>query len=396
MARVRMHRILGFFGLPVLSVLLAFACKEASTEPTDDDSERVGSEGESCVRAADCAEGLACFGNVCSTNFEPMDDAGTGTKGQLGESCTSSVDCEISLSCIDNVCSNTASSGRGSAGESCAARRDCAAGLACINQTCAPPDDPDAGGPPDEVRGQRGESCRTRLDCETGLACVAGVCVIGDFDIEPTENECVLVQCREPTDCCPAPPTTCPSYRMLCDMDPVTYATYCTYWDLYCVCTDEQWDCVDDKCKAVVTCDDLTPCPGTLVCDDGECVQCVSSDDCAEGQSCVNATCTASCEIDEECPIFNACQNGGCVEVGCQTDRECVAFTKSVLATCGADGDCVQPCSSDFECSSPTNFTYRVCLNGTCVDSGCETDEECRIRLAVTAASGDEAECRPK
>jgi hypothetical protein len=110
----------------------------------------------------------------------------------------------------------------------------------------------------------------------------------------------------------------------------------------------------------------------------------------------VNNTCTASCEIDEECPIFSACQNGGCVEVGCQTDRECVAYTKSVLATCGTDGTCVQPCSSDFECSSPTNFTYRVCQDGTCVDSGCDTDEECRIRLAVTAASGNEAECRPK
>jgi hypothetical protein len=111
------------------------------------------------------------------------------------------------------------------------------------------------------------------------------------------------------------------------------------------------------------------------------------------GQTCKDSLCVAGCELDEECPRFNRCEDGACLEVGCVTDRECVAATGSALSTCVAT-ECRQPCETDLECAAVVGFNFRGCVGGFCEDLGCETDEECRIRLSIPQTSGDEAECR--
>jgi hypothetical protein len=56
--------------------------------------------------------------------------------------------------------------------------------------------------------------------------------------------------------------------------------------------------------------------------------------------------------------------------------------------------ECRQPCETDLECAAVVGFNFRGCVGGFCEDLGCETDEDCRIRLSIPQTSGDEAECR--
>jgi hypothetical protein len=84
---------------------------------------------------------------------------------------------------------------------------------------------------------------------------------------------------------------------------------------------------------------------------------------------------------------------------GCKTNRECVAYTSSVLSTCDtATGGCKTPCSNDLECSNATTGAVgkSICVNGYCADSGCETDEECKIWFQKQFGRTRYAECRAK
>ena len=51
-------------------------------------------------------------------------------------------------------------------------------------------------------------------------------------------------------------------------------------------------------------------------------------------QQCVDGACTSGCKHNEQCPLFNECQSGECVEVGCKSARECYFATKNPLSEC--------------------------------------------------------------
>jgi hypothetical protein len=87
---------------------------------------------------------------------------------------------------------------------------------------------------------------------------------------------------------------------------------------------------------------------------------------------------------DGDCPAFNRCNNGGCVESGCQTDRECVAYTRHVDATCGGDGKCIVPCQTDLECGNPADYSFYSCISGSCTYTGCSTDKDCELSWYYT------------
>ena len=76
--------------------------------------------------------------------------------------------------------------------------------------------------------------------------------------------------------------------------------------------------------------------------------------------------------------MLNACQSGRCVDVGCQSDRECVFASKSPISRC-VDKACVTPCQSDSQCALP----QQGCVSGSCAFVGCETDQECRVAREV-------------
>jgi hypothetical protein len=72
---------------------------------------------------------------------------------------------------------------------------------------------------------------------------------------------------------------------------------------------------------------------------------------------------------------------------------ECIAVTQNVQATCG-DSKCSVPCQTDLECGNPMSYNFLACVSGTCVNVGCESDEQCRIMMGLSPGSNIEAECR--
>jgi hypothetical protein len=313
---------------------------------------------------------------------------GPGT-GEQGQSCASNADCVSGLVCFSNICveeGDEPSVQLGEVGESCQSRSDCQQGLQCISNLCT--DEP----PPEDALGKRGESCETRSDCEAGLTCIENTCVIDDFGLDQTDKICVSVACSEPADCLTQyTPEMCETLEAECTAE-TPILTSCDLRRMYCIANN--WECTGaGACAFTGSCTSQSgsyTCPTSVsgnVCDSDtdECVQCVNAVDCGANQDCVENKCVTTCHVKEDCPFFYTCDDGACVETGCETDRECVAWTYNALATCDADsGDCTEPCQTDAECDSAFNYSFRACVEGTCQDVGCDTDEECRIRGGST------------
>lgn len=221
------------------------------------------------------------------------------------------------------------------------------------------------------VFSQKGETCERSADCATGLACQSHVCVEVNIALTATSNECVAIECRSVDDCC-----SNSSNPDLCK---------------------EQARCQEDSCVQVRTCQDAYyDCYSGDQCVNGLCVECAIDDDCGFNQACSENRCVAACQRDSDCWLFQACQNGTCAEVGCKSDRECIASTGNAQALC-RDSECTVPCATNLECANLSNFNFEACINSVCTSLGCETDGECRVRLGAYlggARSGSDAECR--
>ena len=264
--------------------------------------------------------------------------------------------------------------------------------IASINSGCGD-DDPTAAVPSRLAR--KGEACQTTNDCAAGLACLpsaasnTGVCVLGVFNVSQTAKECALVECQQASDCCDTPPSGCDSLKQACDeqrdagfSEPISA---CTQYEQLCICDPAKRDCENGKC--VVKCVNDSTCSingSGGKCLGGKCAECASDDDCGGAGSdlaCVSGKCQAPCQNDGDCPGFDRCLQGKCVESGCQTDRECIAATRNVEATCGVDGRCIIPCQTDLECGNPKGYTFYSCIGGQCLYMGCESDKDCRLLL---------------
>lgn len=252
---------------------------------------------------------------------------------------------------------------------------------------------------------RKGEACQVTNDCADGLACgpvpggAGGVCVTAVFQIAPTAKECVISQCKEPTDCCPVPPATCNALSTSCEAG---VNTACTQYDQLCRCDGNKYECEQNRCRT--RCLEDLDCRNSGAgnkCAGGKCAQCVENADCSPGTDCVNGTCIAPCQSDGDCPGFNRCSSGKCVEGGCKEDRECVASTRNVEATCGTDGKCIVPCQTDLECGNPQSYSFFSCINRQCTYVGCQSDKDCRLFLTGPSDAGTlppktHVECRDR
>jgi hypothetical protein len=256
---------------------------------------------------------------------------------------------------------------------------------------------------------RKGEACQVSGDCLPGLGCKpnaaggGGTCVVANFNVSVTARECVVSECSTAADCC-NPPTgvNCTQLLMQCaDAGPASI--FCTEYNQFCKC--DRKDCVADAC--ITKCSQDVDCAGvggTPKCAAGTCVQCASDMDCGGAGTqlaCLNGKCQAPCMGDGDCPGFERCVDMKCIESGCQTDRECIAATRDVEASCGTDGKCIVPCQTDLECGDPVNYHFFSCINNQCIYTGCQTDKDCRLALtgpsdATVIPAKEHVICRDK
>src|SRR5450432_1751937 len=142
---MRSSLIMTLIGAASLAVALLVGCGDNDAKPT------ASKAGQSCVKTADCADGLSCIANVCYSSSTPAGGSG----GSGGSAVVGPV--------------------LGGEGESCTSRKDCEDTLACFNQRC-PKSATGAGGEtgstPTAQLGDRGETCRVNADCGKDLVCV--------------------------------------------------------------------------------------------------------------------------------------------------------------------------------------------------------------------------------
>ena len=233
----------------------------------------------------------------------------------------------------------------------------------------------------------KGEACQVSNDCVGGLACVpvpggaVSICTVATFQIVQTARECAVTECSAAADCCGTPPANCPTLLNECLSDAGSGSGIaCQQYELGCKCDTAKVDCEQDKCITKCTTDTECVSKGSgRKCAGGKCVQCAGDVDCSNGQQCLSGVCQSPCLSDGDCPGFNRCTAGKCVESGCQTDRECVASTRNVEATCGTNGKCIVPCQTDLECGNPKGYLFFSCIQSQCVYTGCQSDKDCRL-----------------
>jgi hypothetical protein len=248
---------------------------------------------------------------------------------------------------------------------------------------------------------KKGEACNFTNDCNAGLSCLprpggsGGVCVTGEFHISSTAKECALIQCDQPVDCCPEKPSNCAELDQECQQSTEsssgtsgtsgtsggTTNYYCDQYQQLCVCDQKSWACDEGTCRYDKACSQNTECTSGA-CVGGHCAECKTDDQCGSGSSCIDNKCVEGCSLDSDCPNFYRCEDGACVEGTCQSNRECVAATGNVEATCDTNaGKCVVPCETDLECGSSQDYRFYSCINNECVYTGCESDKECELYM---------------
>lgn len=392
---MRSSLVMSLIGAASMALALLAGCGDDDAKPASSGA------GQSCVRTADCAEGLSCIANVCYKTAPPTGGEGGDNTvtppgpvlGSEGESCTSRKDCTAPLGCFNNRCTSTESTGdAGSTGNA-------SSGIAL---------------------GARGESCRVNGDCTKGLVCVpsttvgTGVCDLAEFGLEPTGKSCIG-ECLTPADCCQLPlalHTTVPSITSCEDIAAAIKADaidcdapttpsgklWCFEQATYCECAKNTWACTANSCVYGPACvvaagpDVPTGCPSYsrnrsllgLTCN-------------ADTLKCVGATAPPGCTTDKSCetkPVFDRQIQGDVCGAG-----ECICYSgnKQCYKTCARDIDCganqvcdtaktklcvpTDDCTNDAQCALDSGNVNSKCNSGHCAIA-CTVDRDCsRIGL---------------
>jgi len=337
-----------------------------------DEKVRKGQRGSSCNSTNDCEDGLSCMvtgpcptGVACAnkscqpSNFDDL--MGTGKSCHVKD-CTTKADCCGDKPLVapdkcknrESICSRPTLTG-------------------CTVTTCATSATCGMGKCEGYCSYNTATKCTTATDCQANTCVTTGtgttathICSLSGADC--TTTSCTVNSCLSPRCNC-----TNPEY--------LPSSPICTDPDCDGICT---FTCTDERCVTDVSCNSDIQCTATTpYCANGKCNQCRTDDDC-EGDKCIAGHCGPKCKSDTQCALFETCQSGDCVYVGCRSDRECVLQARSATATPAQDprlakcniekniGTCVFPCDIDAQCAST-----EVCLNGVCKYIGCATDSEC-------------------
>jgi hypothetical protein len=369
--------------LSLLSFVSVAGCKK---DPTQVIPETRGKRGENCQARNDCQTGLACLNGICSKNEFDIDVA--------VKQCDR-IDCEKTDDCCGGKPTKAPAKCNGrdeickSAVDGCVASQVCTSDSVCGDGVCRPASNGSCSG------GLSG-ACATVTDCRdvcsaSGLCTRSSVSCVSDADCTyAIYND--VVTCVLPTRTC-----NCqnPNYN---PADPICTDPDC---ENLCLLRCEAERCVTDKSCATNT--DCTAF-GLPLCNSGRCVECKTSKDCDDDETCEEGVCHKPCKHNEECPLFYECDadSGDCEYKGCHSDRECIlaasrgsdpANPESMPSASGEDArlqkclpseadpdinTCKIPCENDGSCGAQS-----VCDKGYCKFIGCETDEECRAYLGI-------------
>jgi len=336
----------------------------------DEEKVRKGERGSSCNSANDCEEDLSCIvthdcptGVACANkSCQPSNFDLTGTgKACHVKDCSSKADCcgdkpvQAPAKCAnrESICNRPTLTG-------------CTTNLSCVTSaTCG------AG----KCEGTCSYSTGTTSKCLTVSDCPANTCNLNTHICTLSGADCSLNACSTLTNSCLSPRCNCtnPEYA---PTNPI-----CSDPDCVDVCG---YTCKDERCIVDASCNSDIQCAATTpFCSEGKCSECRTSEDCKD-EECMAGHCGPACKADTQCALFEACQAGACVYVGCRSDRECVLQARAAnapttqdprLAKCNIEknlGTCVFPCEIDAQCAAT-----EVCLSGVCKYIGCETNSEC-------------------
>ncbi|HEY0463186.1 MAG TPA: hypothetical protein VGC79_03210 [Polyangiaceae bacterium] len=320
-------------------------------------------------------------------------------RGALGTGCSVANDCALGLSCIRGLC-EVASFGLLPSEKECV-QIDCTTTADCCGGL--PVDAPEkcrsrAALCLQKLPGCEPNPCTRSSECAGGGVCT-GRCLISSGEcsgnVDCLANKCNagkctinFTTCSSDADCAA---NTCGGGSCACDNP--------AYQPTQPVCTDEDcdglclWSCESSRCVIPSACQSDAECFGARpICLAGQCVECADSEDCSFEKSCRSGSCETRCQSDANCALFEACQAGQCIYVGCRSDRECslipdvnalqlpAGFDPRLLRcnTVAGVGKCLIPCQTDSQCA-----TTETCSGGLCEYIGCETNGECKTILGV-------------
>jgi len=424
--------VMSLIGAAGMAAALLVGCGDNDAKPTPSKA------GQSCVRTADCADGLSCIANVCY--------ASTGSGGSGGQAGASSAPGPV----------------LGGVGESCTSRLDCASPLACFNQRCTSATSTGEGGAPSMPSaqlGDRGETCRVNADCNPGLICVPGYvtsgvgqCDLASYGYKPSGKSCVG-ECSTATDCCELPPAvhtltinSCADVNAQLGTEDCAAANpapavaqLCFMKSVYCDCAKNTWTCDENsRCQYTAKCTTsgatLGGCPtysrgnfAVPACDtkaqkctggatiaactkDADCDAGLETADtfetCSKGEcTCNNGGCYHMCTQDIDCAPGRVCdtkKTNLCVpQTGCKVDLDC-AVGNRVGDQC-VNEVCKRPCVNDHDCSGSGLITGAPFNGMVCSAAGyceslageCTSDDQCKTALpgSTNVATGVKAFC---
>ncbi len=364
--------------------------------------------------------GLFALGLAIGCSSDPQKVA-PASAGERGTSCQAKNDCGADYSCISGVC-QPANFDIDSTTKECY-RVECAETADCCGDK--PLD------PPTKCRAAEaicsssipgcfgGDSCTTNDDCNGGtcggLSCSSTFNSCVSIDDCP-QDECIfpniglggatLGQCRLSLSSCTSDANcnaanTCSGFGD-CNCTNLNFNPsdpLCSDPDCEDVCTKT---CENELCVEDNSCETDSECVvgNRRVCEDSECVECVLDEDCDSSLDddddfdvCRAGTCVTPCKGDSECGLFQACDEGECMYVGCKSDRECILSGIASgngdprLAKCVDEsgvGVCKIKCEIDAHCALD-----ETCDDGACKYIGCQDDAECKTILGLHSWMSD-------
>ncbi|MDF3068967.1 MAG: uncharacterized protein K0R38_4568 [Polyangiaceae bacterium] len=219
--------------------------------------------------------------------------------------------------------------------------------------------------------------CESSRDCDTGARCVAAA---RPYKVCQLEEERA---CKRTSDC---------AEGLVCGVDGECRDQCLTSND----CVEGQ-QCVSGTCADVDELDEsgqLTPAPGKEVGSEG--APCVYVSDCSGALLCRGQACLPQCRADRDCPTSEICADTRCVPDGtqplacsynsdCETERGERCLGGGCRCMCAEDRDCSGGLTCDgCGCVAPPDCDYdsdceekgQVCRNGGCA-CACKADADC-------------------